>query len=56
MNKDAIIDYWIQTSDRDYHTVKSLFESGDYHWASCLGEITKSGICSRNRYESAPHS
>ena len=39
MNKDAIVDYWVQTSDRDYHTVKSLFESGDYHWALFIGHL-----------------
>ena len=39
MDKDKTIDYWVQTSDRDYHTVKSLFDSGDYHWALFIGHL-----------------
>ena len=39
MDKDTTIDYWVQTSDRDYHTVKSLFDSGDYHWALFIGHL-----------------
>jgi len=39
VDKQAIVKYWIETSDKDYHTVQSLFASGDYHWALFIGHL-----------------
>jgi HEPN domain-containing protein len=39
MDNRAIIDYWVNTSDRDYKTMKNLFDSGDYHWCLFMGHL-----------------
>lgn len=39
MDKNAIIGYWIDTSDRDFKTMKNLFDSGDYHWGLFIGHL-----------------
>ena len=39
MNKTTIIKYWLDTSDRDFKTMKNLFDSGDYHWALFIGHL-----------------
>ena len=40
MEKEEIIKYWIDTSDRDYQTLEHLFQMGDYHWGLFLGHLT----------------
>jgi HEPN domain-containing protein len=39
MDKQTIIDYWVETSDKDYSTMKNLFCSRDYHWGLFLGHL-----------------
>ena len=39
MNKQDIIQYWLDTSDTDYKTVKNLFSSGEYHWGLFIGHL-----------------
>jgi HEPN domain-containing protein len=39
MDRQAYINYWVETSDKDYRTMESLFESQDYHWALFLGHL-----------------
>lgn len=39
MDKQTIINYWVETSDKDYQTVRSLFQSGEYHWALFIGHL-----------------
>ena len=39
MKKQEVIEYWIDTSDKDYKTLENLFKSGDYHWALFLGHL-----------------
>jgi len=39
MDKQTIVKYWVETSDKDYHTVRNLFDSGDYHWALFVGHL-----------------
>lgn len=31
MEKQELIDYWVQTSENDYLTMQHLYDSGDYH-------------------------
>jgi len=39
MDKKAIVRYWVVTSDRDYKTMKNLFDSSDYHWGLFIGHL-----------------
>ncbi len=39
MNKQDIIQYWLDTSDKDYSTVENLFNSGEYHWGLFIGHL-----------------
>ena len=39
MKRQEVIEYWIDTSDKDYKTLENLFKSGDYHWALFLGHL-----------------
>ena len=36
---EKIIEYWVQTSDKDYVTASNLFSSQDYHWSLFLGHL-----------------
>ncbi len=40
INIQKIVNYWIETSDEDYTTMLTLFESKTYGWALFLGHIT----------------
>ena len=31
--------YWIDSSNKDFHTMRNLMESGDYNWAMFLGHL-----------------
>ena len=39
MNKDDLVCYWIESSDRDFLTMGHLFEKKDYHWALFMGHL-----------------
>ena len=41
-NKDVenIVRYWIDTSEEDYNTMLTLYESGSYGWTLFLGHIS----------------
>ena len=39
MNKRDIIQYWLDTSDKDYKTVKNLFSSEEFHWGLFIGHL-----------------
>ena len=39
MKKEEIIKYWLDTSDRDYKTVESLFNSEEFPWGLFLGHL-----------------
>jgi HEPN domain-containing protein len=41
-NIDAqkIINHWIETSDSDFQTMQTLYQSKKYNWALFLGHIT----------------
>ncbi len=36
---EKMIRYWIDSSDRDFNTMRNLMESGDYCWAMFLGHL-----------------
>lgn len=37
---DKVVRHWIETSDEDYQTMLSLFDSKSYGWALFLGHIS----------------
>ena len=39
MNKNDIVDYWIETSNKDYNTMFNLYDSKDYHWSLFIGHL-----------------
>jgi HEPN domain-containing protein len=39
MNKHELINYWLDTSDRDYVTMHNLFKAGDHHWSLFIGHL-----------------
>lgn len=39
MNKDDLIRYWVESSDRDFKTMTHLFEKEDYHGALFMGHL-----------------
>lgn len=39
MNKNELVQYWQDISDRDYETMRNLFTSGDYHWSLFMGHL-----------------
>ena len=39
MEKEDLIAYWLEGSDRDCETMEHLFEKGDYHWSLFIGHL-----------------
>lgn len=39
MEKDEIINYWLETSNRDYKTMLHLYENKDYEWCLFIGHL-----------------
>ena len=39
MEKEKLIRYWIESSDRDYKAMHHLYEKKDYNWALFLGHL-----------------
>ncbi|SHN72435.1 HEPN domain-containing protein [Desulfitobacterium chlororespirans] len=39
MQTEDIINYWRDSSDKDYFTMMNLFKSKDYHWSLFLGHL-----------------
>lgn len=40
INIEEIVNHWIRTSDEDFNTMISLFNSKTYHWSLFLGHIS----------------
>ncbi len=40
INVEKIVNYWKTTSDEDFKTMLSLYDSKTYHWALFLGHIS----------------
>lgn len=38
-NKQNIITYWVESSDKDYKTMLDLFETGNNSWALFIGHL-----------------
>ena len=39
MNKNELVAYWVESSNRDFVTMEHLFEKEDYHWALFMGHL-----------------
>jgi HEPN domain-containing protein len=39
VNIEKTIEHWISRSDKDFETMKHLFETKDYHWALFMGHM-----------------
>lgn len=39
MDKEALINYWVETANKDYNTMLNLFNSKDYHWSLFIGHL-----------------
>ncbi len=39
MNREEIIQYWIESSDGDFKTMKNLFKTKDYTWSLFMGHL-----------------
>ena len=40
MNNTDLMNYWIESSDRDYESMKKNFETKQYTWALFIGHLT----------------
>ena len=40
MNNIDLMNYWIESSDRDYESMKKNFETKQYTWALFIGHLT----------------
>jgi len=39
MKKEELINYWKNTSDKDFNTMINLYNSKDYHWSLFIGHL-----------------
>lgn len=39
MDREELIAYWINSSDRDFKTMQHLLEKKDYHWCLFIGHL-----------------
>jgi HEPN domain-containing protein len=39
LNIEKVVSYWVDSSEKDFKTMKNLLESGDYNWAMFLGHL-----------------
>jgi HEPN domain-containing protein len=39
MYKETLINYWVETANRDYNTMLNLFKSKDYNWSLFMGHL-----------------
>ena len=40
IDKQKIVNHWVETSEDDFQTMETLFESKSYSWALFLGHIS----------------
>ena len=38
-NIERIVNHWIESSDRDFKTMKNLYQSKDYSWSLFIGHL-----------------
>lgn len=39
MDKEEMISYWVETSEKDFNTMLHLYKSKDFHWSLFLGHL-----------------
>jgi HEPN domain-containing protein len=39
MNKEELLQYWIDSSENDFKAMRHLFEKGDYSWSLFIGHL-----------------
>jgi HEPN domain-containing protein len=39
LNKKEVIQFWLESSDKDFQTMLHLYESGDYMWSLFIGHL-----------------
>ncbi|MGI6588573.1 MAG: HEPN domain-containing protein [Peptococcia bacterium] len=39
MDREVLINYWVETANRDYKTMLNLYKSNDYHWSLFIGHL-----------------
>jgi len=39
MTKEEIIQFWLESSDKDFQTMLHLYDSGDFMWALFMGHL-----------------
>ncbi len=39
MKKEEIIQFWLESSDKDFHTMMHLYEAGDFMWSLFIGHL-----------------
>lgn len=39
MTKDELVEYWVSSSNDDFHTMMNLLQSKDYHWSLFVGHL-----------------
>ncbi|KJS82381.1 MAG: DNA-binding protein [Peptococcaceae bacterium BICA1-8] len=39
MEKNDLIDFWVETAENDYCTMQNLYTSKDYHWSLFMGHL-----------------
>lgn len=39
MTTEEYTNYWIETAEKDYDTMRHLYQTGDYHWALFMGHL-----------------
>jgi len=39
LTKEEVIQFWLESSDKDFHTMQHLYESGDYMWSLFIGHL-----------------
>jgi HEPN domain-containing protein len=39
LDKDELMNYWIETAEQDYNTMLHLYASKDYHWSLFMGHL-----------------
>jgi HEPN domain-containing protein len=39
MEKNNLINYWLETANRDYKTMLNLYSSKDFHWCLFIGHL-----------------
>ena len=39
LNRDKLINYWIESSDDDFETMKAMFDSKRYSWSLFVGHL-----------------